>query len=58
MQSLIDFFTQRGGHEAFLWGSYAMTAAVMAFDALATRQRHRRARAAARSAPLDDAMES
>jgi heme exporter protein CcmD len=58
MQAFIDFFTQRGGHEWFLWGAYAMTIAVMALDALATWQRHRRARAAARTTPLDDALES
>jgi heme exporter protein CcmD len=58
MQAFIDFFTQRGGHEIFLWGSYAMTLAVMTLDALSTWHRHRRARAAARTAPLDDLQES
>jgi heme exporter protein D len=58
MQAFTDFFTQRGGHEWFLWGAYAMTAAVMTLDALATWQRHRRARAAARMVPLDDTTES
>lgn len=54
MQSFITFFTERGGHEPFLWGAYAMTAFVLALDALGTWQRHRRAKAAARTAPLDD----
>jgi heme exporter protein CcmD len=54
MQSFIAFFTDRGGHELFLWGAYAMTAVVMALDALATVQRHRRAKLAARTVPLDD----
>jgi len=58
MQAFIAFFTERGGHGWFLWGAYAMTAAVMALDALATRHRHRRARDAARTAPLDDTPES
>lgn len=57
MQSFITFFTERGGHELFLWGAYAMTAFVMALDAFASWQRHRRAKAAARTAPLDNAQD-
>ena len=43
--SWTDFF-HMGGYGLYVWGSYAVTAAVMLAEPLMARARHRRARAA------------
>lgn len=43
--SMTDFL-HMGGYGLYVWGSYAVTAAVMLAEPLMARARHRRARAA------------
>jgi heme exporter protein D len=38
-----DEFVRMGGYGLYVWGSFAMTLAAMAFDALAAARRRRRA---------------
>jgi heme exporter protein D len=42
----IDQFLHMGGYGLYVWGSYGVTLAVMAAEALAARHRHRLALAA------------
>ncbi|MBQ0957581.1 heme exporter protein CcmD [Ideonella sp. 4Y11] len=44
----LDAFLAMGGHGRFVWGAYAFTVLVMAVDAITSRRRLARARAAAR----------
>jgi len=44
----LDAFLAMGGHGRFVWGAYAFTMLVMAIDAIASRRRLARARAALR----------
>ncbi len=48
-----DQFLHMGGYGLYVWGSYGLTLALMAAEALAARQRHRAARAAAGDDPAD-----
>ena len=43
----LEAFLAMGGHGRFVWGAYAFTALVMAIDAIASRRRLARSRAAA-----------
>ena len=54
-QSMDEFF-RMGGYGLYVWGSYGLTLAVMAAEALVVRQRRRQAFAAACSdQPLERA---
>jgi heme exporter protein D len=50
--SASEFFAM-GGYGLYVWGSYAVCAAVMIFEPLRAAQRHRQARAYA-ALPLDE----
>ncbi len=41
----LDNFLHMGGYGLYVWGSYAMTLAVLAVEPLLARSRYRRARA-------------
>ncbi len=43
-----DDFVQMGGYGLYVWGSYGVTLAVMLVEAIAVRQRQRRAMHSAR----------
>ncbi len=43
-----DDFVQMGGYGLYVWGSYGVTLAVMLVEAIAVRQRQRRAMQTAR----------
>ncbi len=48
----LDQFLHMGGYGLYVWGSYAMTLAVLAAEALAVRRRQRLAFANARDEAL------
>lgn len=53
--SSVEEFWAMGGHGLFVWGSYAVTLAVMLLEPLWAAQRHRQALRAVRDLPDDQA---
>jgi heme exporter protein D len=49
----LEDFLHMGGHGFFVWGSYGVTFALLAAEALLARHRHRHARAEAERAQED-----
>jgi heme exporter protein D len=52
----LDQFLHMGGYGLYVWGSYAVTLAVMVAEAVLVRRRNRTALAAARAETLMEAQ--